>query len=106
MAALELCQDPGLRLGRVGAVQPAGECDDGEVTLALDCHRHGRQSLVGWITGSWSTSCDSCRGGERSSGYRAKSWRNGCRSEEQTSELTSLMRISYAVFCLKQKNTN
>src|SRR3546814_7189579 len=27
------------------------------------------------------------------------------RSEEQTSELQSLMRISYAVFCLKQKNT-
>src|SRR3546814_1662266 len=26
------------------------------------------------------------------------------RSEEQTSELQSLMRISYAVFCLKQKN--
>src|SRR3546814_9481335 len=27
------------------------------------------------------------------------------RSEEQTSELQSLMRISYAVFCLKQKQT-
>src|SRR3546814_1640850 len=26
------------------------------------------------------------------------------RSEEHTSELQSLMRISYAVFCLKQKN--
>src|SRR3546814_2040449 len=29
---------------------------------------------------------------------------NGSRSEEHTSELQSLMRISYAVFCLK-KNT-
>src|SRR3546814_6606653 len=30
----------------------------------------------------------------------------GCRSEEHTSELQSLMRISYAVFCLnKKKNT-
>src|SRR3546814_10192202 len=33
---------------------------------------------------------------------------NGCpisgRSEEHTSELQSLMRISYAVFCLKKKN--
>src|SRR3546814_1749001 len=29
----------------------------------------------------------------------------GVRSEEHTSELQSLMRISYAVFCLK-KNTN
>src|SRR3546814_4611624 len=28
------------------------------------------------------------------------------RSEEHTSELQSLMRISYAVFCLKQKNTS
>src|SRR3546814_1417194 len=27
------------------------------------------------------------------------------RSEEHTSELQSLMRISYAVFCLKKKNT-
>src|SRR3546814_6995245 len=26
-----------------------------------------------------------------------------CRSEEHTSELKSLMRISYAVFCLKKK---
>src|SRR3546814_13447819 len=29
----------------------------------------------------------------------------GRRSEEHTSELQSLMRISYAVFCLKKKNT-
>src|SRR3546814_6780989 len=28
------------------------------------------------------------------------------RSEEHTSELQSLMRISYAVFCLTTKNTN
>src|SRR3546814_1889953 len=28
------------------------------------------------------------------------------RSEEHTSELQSLMRISYAVFCLKKKNYN
>src|SRR3546814_7469480 len=29
---------------------------------------------------------------------------HGYRSEEHTSELQSLMRISYAVFCLKKKN--
>src|SRR3546814_1241268 len=29
----------------------------------------------------------------------------GLRSEEHTSELQSLMRISYAVFCLKKKKT-
>src|SRR3546814_9571358 len=31
--------------------------------------------------------------------------RHGTRSEEHTSELQSLMRISYAVFCLKKKRT-
>src|SRR3546814_8727997 len=29
-----------------------------------------------------------------------------CRSEEHTSELQSLMRISYAVFCLQTQKTN
>src|SRR3546814_7191648 len=32
--------------------------------------------------------------------------RRGRRSEEHTSELQSLMRISYAVFCLKTKKQN
>src|SRR3546814_1144543 len=32
--------------------------------------------------------------------------RRGGRSEEHTSELQSLMRISYAVFCLNKKNIN
>src|SRR3546814_9136677 len=31
--------------------------------------------------------------------------RQALRSEEHTSELQSLMRISYAVFCLKKKKT-
>src|SRR3546814_9159663 len=31
---------------------------------------------------------------------------NSHRSEEHTSELQSLMRISYAVFCLKKKKNN
>src|SRR3546814_10144335 len=31
-------------------------------------------------------------------------WGRDGRSEEHTSELQSLMRISYAVFCLKKKN--
>src|SRR3546814_2608665 len=39
-------------------------------------------------------------------GGRGEPERNGLagRSEEHTSELQSLMRISYAVFCLKKKN--
>src|SRR3546814_5597132 len=36
----------------------------------------------------------------------AASMRHGNRSEEHTSELQSLMRISYAVFCLKKKKIN
>src|SRR3546814_2216355 len=34
----------------------------------------------------------------------AAGWGPVLRSEEHTSELQSLMRISYAVFCLKKKN--
>src|SRR3546814_3365713 len=38
-------------------------------------------------------------------GEARKAWdRYIARSEEHTSELQSLMRISYAVFCLKKKN--
>src|SRR3546814_3635101 len=36
--------------------------------------------------------------------YRAGTLHRTGRSEEHTSELQSLMRISYAVFCLKKKN--
>src|SRR3546814_6367781 len=48
------------------------------------------------------------RGGRRAHAVSPCSARNGrpsncARSEEHTSELQSLMRISYAVFCLKKK---
>src|SRR3546814_6790001 len=36
---------------------------------------------------------------------RAGRARRSARSEENTSELQSLMRLSYAVFCLKKNNT-
>src|SRR3546814_9459728 len=39
-------------------------------------------------------------------GWRLEQLRRRPRSEEPTSELQSLMRISYAVFCLKKKTTN
>src|SRR3546814_5768125 len=38
--------------------------------------------------------------------WRAPPQRGADRSEEHTSELQSLMRISYAVFCLKKKKNN
>src|SRR3546814_6989336 len=37
---------------------------------------------------------------------QSRAARDRGRSEEHTSELQSLMRISYAVFCLKKKNKN
>src|SRR3546814_7251873 len=37
---------------------------------------------------------------------RAPIWAKSRRSEEHTSELQSLMRLSYADFCLKIKNTH
>src|SRR3546814_6186912 len=44
--------------------------------------------------------------GDRRVGHRAQALPRHIvhRSEEHTSELQSLMRISYAVFCLKKKN--
>src|SRR3546814_3867999 len=44
------------------------------------------------------------RRARRSSRAAKASTGAGTRSEEHTSELQSLMRISYAVFCLKKKN--
>src|SRR3546814_2675745 len=45
------------------------------------------------------TLCEPARFRQRDSRHD----RGGARSEEHTSELQSLMRISYAVFCLKKK---
>src|SRR3546814_2270852 len=45
---------------------------------------------------------DLSRSGSRHVQYRRIAYRAG-RSEEHTSELQSLMRISYAVFCLNKK---
>src|SRR3546814_10717475 len=72
----------------------------------------------GWPGGSPGQMCRECahRIGQRPSDFRrdqrcqgaahstTNSSRGPVRSEEHTSELQSLMRISYAVFCLKKKN--
>src|SRR3546814_3862333 len=60
-------------------------------------------TLISCLAGSMSTAA------AFSTRYRftkSKKWTPSCwlRSEEHTSELQSLMRISYAVFCLKKKN--
>src|SRR3546814_7896181 len=46
----------------------------------------------------------SARSSKAPLGFRGAE-RRPSRSEEHTSELQSLLRISYAVFCLKKKNT-
>src|SRR3546814_4268632 len=43
------------------------------------------------------------RAGDLPPAFRPAGGRGQARSEEHTSELQSLMRISYAVFCLKKK---
>src|SRR3546814_6738465 len=55
------------------------------------------------IQGSWLQDLAIRNGWSSSTACRAMRTRN--RSEEHTSELQSLMRISYAVFCLKKKKT-
>src|SRR3546814_1958436 len=47
-----------------------------------------------------------CALAQNASALASCTLRGGGRSEEHTSELQSLMRISYAVFCLKKKNNH
>src|SRR3546814_5467568 len=74
--------------------------------LAIAKPRNGALGVYlddgGNVVGTFSVSCDGVFGysGTRTSHPVT----NGQRSEEHTSELQSLMRISYAVFCLKKKN--
>src|SRR3546814_4820309 len=55
---------------------------------------------------NWSSSCPDVSGSPSRSRFAIGVWAAGDRSEEHTSELQSLMRISYAVFCLKKNNKN
>src|SRR3546814_2540331 len=58
------------------------------------------------VSASWPDSADSRKNGSSDSPVASalKFDSTSARSEEHTSELQSLMRISYAVFCLKQKH--
>src|SRR3546814_402274 len=71
-------QDPAARDGKIGAV---GLCMSGGLTISLARALPERVTAAASIHGAWLV-----------------------RSEEHTSELQSLMRISYAVFCLKKNN--
>src|SRR3546814_20719261 len=62
--------------------------------------RHRRGAVAGRGLGRADAALERRRRGARGRGAAGR----GARSEEHTSELQSLMRISYAVFCLKKKN--
>src|SRR3546814_5571689 len=72
-------------------------------------HRSGMSGRSGPVYPNGAGRPHSCR--LRGSGISKRGWWllcadglcAGLRSEEHTSELQSLMRISYAVFCLKKK---
>src|SRR3546814_3250395 len=58
-------------------------------------------STTGTIVSPWPPSTKAVTSSTETSNSSARK-----RSEEHTSELQSLMRISYAVFCLKKKKNN
>src|SRR3546814_4833374 len=62
--------------------------------------RRRRTSRAGLYRRKSKAPCRPCR---RVRGRSPRQSAGICRSEEHTSEIQSLMRISYAVFCLKKK---
>src|SRR3546814_3372963 len=88
---------------------PSMETTDGlRYCKATKTHRAPRwgsckQTHTGMVTAPVRPACRSCL---MSNFHAMKYWRKcflAHRSEEHTSELQSLMRISYAVFCLNKK---
>src|SRR3546814_8568704 len=77
-----------------------GSAEGGDVALERIVGPHCGSDLVLYVvpTGAQKTAPDD--GSSKLGGNP----RCSNRSEEHTSELQTLMRISYAVFCLKQKN--
>src|SRR3546814_5834454 len=71
---------------------------DREHTAAIRCARTGSRELTEITEGHGLSAACRIRCGAARCGAST-------RSEEHTSELQSLMRISYAVFCLKKKKT-
>src|SRR3546814_2277008 len=84
-------------------------------TLVRQISQHAHSEIVGMLPeGNWITRAPTLKRkaillakvqDEAGHGLYLYSAAETLRSEEHTSELQSLMRISYAVFCLKKKNT-
>src|SRR3546814_3221981 len=70
---------------------------------ALAARRPAPGSPVARRHAASGSGCRRGRAGDCAAGIAAH---HAARSEEHTSELQSLMRISYAVFCLKKKKTH
>src|SRR3546814_1111917 len=114
---------------RFGALRCDGRCarrvaQDAVASHRRDAHddarraaRRGYQSGAARVASAWLSCHRAADGGQRRSANgqyndpggamtdKLRNWWNGLRSEDHTSELQSLMRISYAVFCLQKKKT-
>src|SRR3546814_6594959 len=65
-----------------------------------------RARKASWSPASSRTRCAVIATSSEPSAQICRWWTADTRSEEHTSELQSLMRISYDVFCLKKKQTH
>src|SRR3546814_10513423 len=91
LAGSSACTSAGVETGRIELMRVFSVTGRMTQNLAVKLER------AQILTGSLDAGCFPC------CARRAQS--PASRSEEHTSELQSLMRISYAVFCLKKKKT-
>src|SRR3546814_2863245 len=97
------CRVAGTRgLFNLMAVDRVVELDGRIRTIAASCGevQAGRGAML--LSTSIPETMDAVEG-RIDAAVRRLAYKGGSRSEEHTSELQSLMRISYAVFCLKKK---
>src|SRR3546814_5102580 len=93
----------------VEAVLPDGSVFDGLAPLKKDNRGYDLKQLLCGAEGTLGIVTAACLRLVPAAAARATAWieetaaRIAERSEEHTSELQSIMRISYAVFCLKKK---
>src|SRR3546814_7903756 len=88
--------------------------EDGRLPIEQSPLRHAPHTVDDLADNEWSRPYSRAQGCFPAGSSADKYWAPvnridnsyGDRSEEHTSELQSLMRISYAVFCLKKKKKN
>src|SRR3546814_1910652 len=89
---------------RLNSESARSRCKFTEGTSCRKWRRHRSPILCAWRRG-WKYRSATLESREETDheGKQVSGGNRGRRSEEHTSELQSLMRISYAVFCLKKK---